>query len=57
MLKMDKWLRTWEWGWIRIADSDETAFATYLRDDAFGEYSYYRFNNGEVVAEHNWEDE
>lgn len=54
---MDKWLRTWEWGWIRIVDSDETAFATYLRDDAFGEYSYYRFNNGEVVAEHNWEDE
>ena len=53
---MDNWLRTWQWGWVRIVADEDTTFASWIRDDDLGEWSYY-WLNGEVVAVHNWEDE
>lgn len=53
---MDDWLRTWEWGWVRVVKDKDTIFAAYLRDDDLGEWSYY-WTGEEIVAVHNWEED
>ena len=30
---MGDWLKTWEWGWVRVVEDRDTIFANYLRDD------------------------
>lgn len=42
---------TWEYGLIRIVKrSTITRYDSYIRDDIFGDFSYYQLASGEIVA-------
>lgn len=44
-------VNTWEFGLIRIVKRNTiTIYDTYIRDDVFGDFSYYQLANGEIVA-------
>lgn len=43
-------LNTWEFGLIRIVEKVDARFDTFIRSDIIGEWEYWQFPSGEIVA-------